>query len=110
MKESPGAPVQEFVMPYPRMVRVRQHFERPRVESVPAAVHATLEKLDLGRTIRPGHTVALTAGSRGIANIPAILRGVADFLKRLGARPFIVPTMGSHGGGTAEGQAKILHS
>jgi hypothetical protein len=92
------------------MVRVRQHFERPRIEDVGVAVRAALEKLDLGRTIRPGQTVALTAGSRGIANIPAILRAVCDFLKRLGARPFIVPTMGSHGGGTAEGQEKILTS
>ena len=97
-------------MPYPFFVRVRQHFERPRVEDVPAAVHATLAKLDLGRTIRPGQTVALTAGSRGIANIPLILRATASFLKRLGARPFIVPAMGSHGGGTAEGQRHILES
>jgi hypothetical protein len=92
------------------MVRVRQHFERPRVENIPATVQAALEKLNLGRTIRPGQTVALTAGSRGIANIPTVLRAVGDFLKRMGARPFIVPTMGSHGGGVAEGQAKILHS
>src|SRR5262249_23653678 len=63
-----------------------------------------------GKTIRPGQSVALTAGSRGIASIPLILRSVADFLKRLGAKPFLVPTMGSHGGGTAEGQARILHS
>src|SRR5262249_47488799 len=85
-------------------------FERPRVEDVPAAVAAALEKLDLGRTVRPGQTVALTAGSRGIANIPLILRATASFLKRLGARPFVVPTMGSHGGGTAEGQRHILES
>src|SRR5881628_2826954 len=97
-------------MPYPRMVRVRQHFERPRVVNIAATVHASMEKLDLGRTIRPGHTVALTAGSRGIANIPLVLRATADFLKRLGAIPYLVPTMGSHGGGTAEGQHEILHS
>jgi hypothetical protein len=93
---------------YPAFVRLRQQFERPRVEDVAGAVTATLEKLDLGRRIRPGHTVALTAGSRGIANIPLILRATADFLKKLGARPFLVPAMGSHGGGTAEGQRKIL--
>ena len=97
-------------MKYPRMVRVRQQFPRQRVEDIPATVNATLEKLDLGRTIHPRQTVALTAGSRGIANIPLILRATADFLKRLGAIPFLVPTMGSHGGGTAEGQTKILHS
>jgi hypothetical protein len=97
-------------MDYPKWVRIRQHFERPRVADVAAAVAATLEALDLRRRVRPGQTVALTAGSRGIANIPQVLRAVADFLKRLGARPFLVPAMGSHGGGTAEGQRHILES
>jgi hypothetical protein len=92
------------------MIRVRQRFDRPRVEDVPAAVRTELEQLGLERTIRPGQTVALTAGSRGIANIPVILRSVADFLKQIGARPFLVPTMGSHGGGTAEGQREVLES
>jgi hypothetical protein len=92
------------------MVRIRQHFERPRVEDVPGAVAATLDRLSLGQRIRPGHTVALTAGSRGIANIPLILRATADYLKKLGAKPFLVPAMGSHGGGTAEGQRHILES
>jgi hypothetical protein len=95
---------------YPLFVRVRQQFERPRVEDVGAAVVRTLETLDLGRRVRPGQGVALTAGSRGIANIPLILRATAGFLKKLGARPFLVPTMGSHGGGTAEGQRHILES
>jgi hypothetical protein len=95
---------------YPKILKIRQRFDRPRLADIPAAVTATLEPLDLGRTIRPGHSVALTAGSRGIANIPLVLRSVADFLKRLGARPFIVPAMGSHGGGVAEEQRKILHS
>ena len=71
---------------------------------------AELERLDLGRSIKRGHSVALTAGSRGIANIPLILRSVAQFVKDLGARPFLVPTMGSHGGGTAEGQRKVIES
>jgi hypothetical protein len=97
-------------VPYPRILRVRQRFERPRLADIPAAVRAELERLDLGRTIRPGQSVALTAGSRGIANIPVVLRAVADHLKRLGTVPFLVPAMGSHGGGTAEGQVKILHS
>ncbi len=95
---------------YPSIVRIRQHLERPMIEDIPAAIVAELEKLDLTTRIRPGQTVALTAGSRGIANIPLILKTVADHLKRLGAKPFLVPTMGSHGGGTAEGQRKILES
>jgi hypothetical protein len=97
-------------MSYPKVLRLRQHFERPRVADVAAQVHAELQKLDLGKTIRPGHTVALTAGSRGIANIPVVLRTVAHFLKDLGARPFLVPAMGSHGGGTADGQRQVLES
>ncbi len=97
-------------MRYPAVVRVRQHFERPVVADVSAAIVAALEPLDLARTVRPGQTVALTAGSRGIANIPTILRATADFLKRLGAKPFLVPAMGSHAGGTAEGQRHLLES
>src|SRR3954470_17683158 len=97
-------------MRLPNMVRVRQHLDRPRLDDVPAAVRATLAHLELERHIRPGQTVALTAGSRGIANIPAILKAVADHLKALGAKPFLVPTMGSHGGGTAEGQRQIIES
>jgi hypothetical protein len=92
------------------MVRLRQHFERPRVDDIPAFVRGTLQRLELGQTIKPGHTVALTAGSRGIANIPIVLRAVADFLKGLGAKPFLIPAMGSHGGGTAEGQRKVIES
>jgi hypothetical protein len=92
------------------MVRLRQHFDRPRVEDAAAAVRDALHTLDLGRVIRPGQTVALTAGSRGIANIPLVLRAVVRCLRDLGAQPFLVPTMGSHGGGTAEGQRQVLES
>ena len=80
------------------------------MDDVGGAVSSALDRLDLGRRIRPGQTVALTAGSRGIANIPLVLRETAAFLKKLGARPFLVPAMGSHGGGTAEGQRRILES
>lgn len=97
-------------MSHPKFLRIRQRFERPRVENIAAAVRAELEKLDLARTIKPGQTVALTAGSRGIANIPLLLRSTVSFLRDLGARPFIVPAMGSHGGGEAEGQLKVLNS
>src|SRR5216683_2980151 len=92
------------------MLRVRQEFERPKVEDVAGTIRSELQKLELSKTIQPGQSVALTAGSRGIANIPLILQSVARFLKELGAKPFLVPTMGSHGGGTAEGQRKVLES
>ncbi len=99
-----------IAVPYPKIVSLRQQFDRPVVTDVAAAVRESLERLNLERRIRPGHSVALTAGSRGIANIPLVLRSVAEFLKKLGARPFLVPTMGSHGGGTAEGQRHVLES
>jgi hypothetical protein len=94
----------------PNMVRVRQHLERPILADIPGTVQSELTKLDLGGRIKPGHSVALTAGSRGIANIPVVLRAVADHLKKLGAKPFLVPTMGSHGGGVAEKQRSIIES
>jgi hypothetical protein len=97
-------------MAYPKIVRVRQHFERPVVADVAAGVTGALETLGLPQRIRPGQSVALTAGSRGIANIPLILRSIAEFLKRLGAKPFLVPTMGSHGGATADGQRRLIES
>lgn len=97
-------------MGYPTLYRIRQKFERPQVADIPATVTAELDRLDLRRTIRPGQTVALTAGSRGIANIPVILKAVADYLKKLGAAPFLIPAMGSHGGGTAAGQRMIIES
>jgi hypothetical protein len=92
----------------PQFFRVRQRFEAPRLADVAAAVEAELRKLDLGRSIRPGQSVAVTAGSRGIANIDVIIRGIVRHLISLEARPFIVPAMGSHGSGTAAGQRAIV--
>src|SRR5262245_33538708 len=95
---------------YPQFFRVRQKFQRPRVEDVPAEVQRQLAQLELRRSIRPGQSVAITGGSRGIANIAQIIKAIVDHLKSLDARPFIVPAMGSHGGGTAEGQRGVLSS
>jgi Lactate racemase N-terminal domain len=92
------------------MVRLKQQFPRPRVDNIPAAVRESLSKLHLDTTIKPKQTVALTAGSRGIANIPLILKSAVQFLRDLGAEPFLVPAMGSHGGGTAQGQREVIES
>nr|MCU0982169.1 lactate racemase domain-containing protein [Pirellulaceae bacterium] len=93
---------------YPQVFRLRQHFERPRVDDVPGTVESQLASLSLAQRVRPGQTVAITAGSRGIANLAVILRAVVDHFRRLGAEPFLVPAMGSHGGGTADGQRELL--
>jgi hypothetical protein len=88
------------------MIRLKQAFTGPTVQDVPAAVRGALGRLAL--PVRPGQTVALTVGSRGVVNIDAITRAAVVHLKALGARPFIIPAMGSHGGGTAEGQRSVL--
>jgi hypothetical protein len=92
------------------MIRIRQHFEAPRIDNVAGAVRSELERIQLKNRIRPGQSVAITAGSRGIANIALIIRTIVEVLRQIGAEPFIVPAMGSHGGGTAEGQRKIVES
>ncbi|MDQ3913258.1 MAG: nickel-dependent lactate racemase [Actinomycetota bacterium] len=97
-------------MEFPKVVKIRQKFPRPRVESVEAALREQLGRKEIASAIRPGMSVALTAGSRGIAQIDGILRQVVAILKEIGAEPFIVPSMGSHGGATAEGQVEILES
>ncbi len=97
-------------MEFPRVVKIRQTFPRPRVEDVGGTVREQLRKEEITSAIRPGMSVAVTAGSRGIARIDEILRAVVDGLKEMGAEPFIVPAMGSHGGATAEGQVEILAS
>jgi hypothetical protein len=95
---------------FPQIFRLRQTFAAPRVADVPGEVHAQLARLRLAEKVTPGETVAISAGSRGIANMPVILRAAVEHLRGLGLRPFLVPAMGSHGGGTAEGQRRILES
>ncbi len=92
----------------PKMYRLRQKLDPPVVADVASAVRAEIGKLDLRPRLKRGGCVAVTGGSRGVANIAAILRATCDSLKALGANPFIVPAMGSHGGATAEGQIQVL--
>jgi len=95
-------------MDFPDMIRLRQTFDRTSVTDIPGAVKAELKKLALEKRVRQGQRIALTGGSRGIANIALILKSAADYVKSIGARPFIFPAMGSHGGATAEGQTAML--
>lgn len=93
-------------MALPRMVRVRQTFPRPRVEDIPRAVAEALDRA--APPVRRGDTVAVGAGSRGIAGIDVIVGATVRWLRDRGARPFVFPAMGSHGGGTPEGQLAVL--
>lgn len=95
-------------LPYPRMQRVRQRFDGPRLTDVPAAVRAELERSGLLHPIGRGSAVAITVGSRGIRDIVAVVRTLAEMVRAAGALPFVVPAMGSHGGATADGQQRIV--
>jgi Lactate racemase N-terminal domain len=95
---------------YPHLFRVRQTFQAPSipVEQIAATVSAELSRLNLAQRVKQGQTVAITAGSRGVANIAVIIKAAVEHFQSLGAKPFIVPAMGSHGGGTAEGQRELI--
>ena len=97
-------------VPIPPMFRARQIFPAEHLEpaDIPAAVMEQLSREPFCSRVKPGMEVAVTAGSRGIANVDIITRAVVDFVKSRGATPFIVPAMGSHGGATAQGQLDIL--
>lgn len=95
-------------MSFPRMLRLGQKFDATRVDDIPSEVSRQLRALDLGKKVSPGQTVAITVGSRGIANIAEITKAIVAHVKTLKGVPFIVPAMGSHGGGTAEGQRGIV--
>ncbi|MBE0583265.1 MAG: DUF2088 domain-containing protein [Desulfofustis sp.] len=95
-------------MNYPRMAAVSQRLEAARIDDIDAAVAAELERAGLAERIRPGSRVAITAGSRGITDMTALVRAIVGQVRKLGAQPIIVPAMGSHGGATAAGQAELL--
>jgi hypothetical protein len=92
----------------PNMIRVRQEFPIKRITDVSGEVRRQVSCGSLLSRVKPGQTVAITAGSRGLADLPSIIREVVALLKSVGAIPFIVPAMGSHGGATAEGQIAML--
>lgn len=92
----------------PRWVRMRQELVTATINDVAAAVAEQFARPEIRETIQPGKRVALTGGSRGINRIDQVLKAAAHEVKQLGAEPFIVPAMGSHGGATAEGQLEIL--
>src|SRR5690242_2384813 len=96
-------------MSFPPIARVRQSFDdQPEVDDVPAAVAEAVRHSQIVTRVPRGGSVALTVGSRGINGISAIARAAAGALRSLGFAPFVVAAMGSHGGGTADGQRALL--
>lgn len=95
---------------YPLMYDVEQKLVSRPLPDIPTQVMAEMARWPGWATLKPGARIAVTAGSRGIANIPLILGSVCRDVARRGYQPFIVPAMGSHGGATVEGQRDLLAS
>ena len=101
---------EDAARPLPPMYRVRQHFKQDHLEDVEGAVRAQFAREEIRSRVKPGMKVALGVGSRGIRNLSRIVKCVVDELKQLGAEPFILGAMGSHGGGSVQGQLQVLHT
>jgi uncharacterized protein (DUF362 family) len=95
-------------IPIPKMVRVRQKFTAPEISDVAEEVWNTITTAGVLNRIDPGDRVAIAVGSRGVSELPSIVRETASAVKSVGGEPFIVPAMGSHGGATASGQEEVL--
>lgn len=92
----------------PELYWVRQDLSGPTVDDPAARTAESLADLDLATRVTPGDTVAVGVGSRGIADLVPVVTATVAHLRSIGLEPFVVPAMGSHGGGTADGQAALL--
>ena len=95
---------------FPNMVTVQQSIEVPRVEDIRAEIKKELQRIHFSTLIQEGDRVGITVGSRGLANIGELLGVLIHMIRDAGAEPFIIPSMGSHGGGTVKGQIRVLQS
>ena len=95
-------------VPFPRMIKISQQFSSEEVADVPSILRAELTASGQLDRIKPGMRIAIAVGSRGVAQIPALVRTTVEEVKKRDGVPFVFPAMGSHGGATAEGQADVL--
>ncbi len=93
---------------YPKMLKIRQKFDPFKLENVQQKIVKELETIEVKSLIEPSASVGILIGSRGITDIVKVVQTVASELKKMGAKPFLIPSMGSHGGATAQGQKDIL--
>src|SRR5579859_6705177 len=91
-------------VPMPDLVLLRQRFPRPRILDIHNAMYSTLNRVGIATRLRPGMRIAISVGSRGIADIASITRALERVPRQHDSAPFIVPAMGSKGGETAEGK------
>ncbi|WP_249595577.1 lactate racemase domain-containing protein [Peribacillus frigoritolerans] len=92
----------------PKMVKVRQKFRTPQIADVAGEVKKAIKEAGVLSRINENDRVAIAVGSRGVADLPTLVRETVAAVKEAGGNPLIVPAMGSHGGATAEGQIDVL--
>lgn len=92
----------------PKFFRIRQNFDSSKIENIEEVINAQFKKDNIKNTIKPGQTIGITVGSRGLDNLKDIVKYVCNNIKAKGATPIILPSMGSHGGANAEGQAEFI--
>lgn len=99
---------EDYEYKLPKLTRVRQHFDSKKIKDIEIAVREELGRKEIREKIQKGSKTAVAVGSRGIRNLEQIVKVLIRELKLLGAEPYIVSAMGSHGGGTEDGQREIL--
>ncbi|PFO04219.1 hypothetical protein COJ85_12210 [Bacillus sp. AFS076308] len=95
-------------IPVPKMAKVKVKFENNKIDDLGQELKLKLNRVHIQEKIQPGMEIAIAVGSRGLDRLVELTAVTVQFLKELGAKPFIVPSMGSHGGATAEGQREVL--
>jgi hypothetical protein len=95
-------------IPVPKMAKVRVKFNEKKIDNLEQALMEKLQQEHIRNKIQPGMEIAIAVGSRGLDRLVELTSVTVKFLKELGAKPFIIPSMGSHGGATAEGQREVL--
>ncbi len=95
-------------IPLPKMIRVKQKFDAAQLNNVIDVLNEQLYQPNIKQLIKPGMSIAVAVGSRGVDRICEITAAVVKMIKKQGGQPFIVPSMGSHGGATAAGQIDVL--
>ncbi|WP_312811624.1 lactate racemase domain-containing protein [Sedimentibacter sp.] len=92
----------------PKFARIKQFFDTTKIDDVEKHINLQFQREDIKRTIKANQTIGITVGSRGLANLKDIVKFLCSNIKDLGATPIILPSMGSHGGAIAEGQANFI--
>ena len=92
----------------PQIMKVSQTFDNTKLDDVEGDLNQKLIDKNIKDKIKQGMKIAITGGSRGISSYKELMKTIVSFVKKCGATPFIVPSMGSHGGGTSEGQENML--